>query len=127
MNNFAIAAANIQMVMDVRCSQHQPFKIYNGCDRIVNDNTYVQGNWSDAVNWVGNEWFPVMEQAGLKYSHISFRQAHSVNYQPKKALISWQGSSRHNILRMLNWTPAFQRSPIIERATFKYVMDLTHC
>jgi hypothetical protein len=39
----------------------------NGCDRIVNDNTNVQGNWSDAVEWVGNEWFPMMEKAGLKY------------------------------------------------------------
>ena len=39
----------------------------NNCDRIVNDNTHVQGNWSDAVEWVGNEWFPMMEKAGLKY------------------------------------------------------------
>jgi PAS domain S-box-containing protein len=39
--------------------------------RIVNDNTYVQGNWSDAVEWVGNVWFPMMEKAGLKYfAHI---------------------------------------------------------
>jgi PAS domain S-box-containing protein len=43
----------------------------NNCDRIVNDNTHVMGNWSDAVEWVGNEWFPMMEQAGLKYfAHI---------------------------------------------------------
>jgi hypothetical protein len=29
------------------------------------------GNWSDAVEWVGNEWFPMMEQAGLKFfAHI---------------------------------------------------------
>lgn len=40
-------------------------------DRIVNDNTNVKGNWSDAVDWVGNTWFPMMEQAGLKYfAHI---------------------------------------------------------
>jgi PAS domain S-box-containing protein len=40
-------------------------------DRIVNDNTHVQGNWADAVDWVGNIWFPMMEQAGLKYfAHI---------------------------------------------------------
>jgi PAS domain S-box-containing protein len=43
----------------------------HGVDRIVNDNTHVQGNWSDAVDWVGNTWFPMMEQAGLKYfAHI---------------------------------------------------------
>ncbi|MDB5025271.1 MAG: hypothetical protein JWP78_3026 [Mucilaginibacter sp.] len=43
----------------------------NQCDRIVNDNTHVLGNWSDAVEWVGNEWFPMMERAGLRYfAHI---------------------------------------------------------
>jgi len=41
------------------------------CDRVINDNTRVQGNWSEAVDWVGNTWFPMMEQAGLRYfAHI---------------------------------------------------------
>jgi PAS domain S-box-containing protein len=39
----------------------------NQCDRIVNDNTHVMGNWSEATDWVGNVWFPMMERAGLKY------------------------------------------------------------
>jgi PAS domain S-box-containing protein len=43
----------------------------NNCDRVVNDNTYVLGNWSEATDWVGNTWFPMMEKAGLKYfAHI---------------------------------------------------------
>lgn len=43
----------------------------NSCDRIVNDNTHVLGNWSEAADWVGNTWFPMMEQAGLKYfAHV---------------------------------------------------------
>ena len=43
----------------------------NHCDRIVNDNTHVLGNWSEAVEWVGNVWFPMMSQAGLKYfAHV---------------------------------------------------------
>lgn len=43
----------------------------NNCDRVVNDNTHVLGNWSEAVEWVGNIWFPMMEQAGLKYfAHV---------------------------------------------------------
>lgn len=37
------------------------------CDRVINDNTNVQGNWSEAVDWVGNTWFPMMEKAGLRY------------------------------------------------------------
>lgn len=36
-------------------------------DRIVNDNSHVLGNWADAVDWVGNIWFPMMERAGLRY------------------------------------------------------------
>jgi PAS domain S-box-containing protein len=43
----------------------------NQCDRVVNDNTHVLGNWSEATDWVGNVWFPMMEQAGMKYfAHI---------------------------------------------------------
>jgi hypothetical protein len=43
----------------------------NKCTRVVNDNTNVKGNWSDAVDWVGEVWFPMMEKAGLKYfAHI---------------------------------------------------------
>ena len=33
---------------------------------ILNDNRHVIGDWSDASNWVGTEWFPLMEKAGLK-------------------------------------------------------------
>jgi PAS domain S-box-containing protein len=35
--------------------------------KIVNDNTHVLGSWSEAVEWTGNTWFPLMEKAGLKY------------------------------------------------------------
>jgi len=43
----------------------------NKSDRIVNDNTHVLGNWSEATDWVGNIWFPLMGNAGLKYfAHI---------------------------------------------------------
>jgi PAS domain S-box-containing protein len=41
------------------------------CNRIVNDNTNVLGSWSEAADWVGNIWFPMMEEAGLTYfAHI---------------------------------------------------------
>jgi len=43
----------------------------NKIDRIVNDNTHVLGNWSEAAEWVGNIWFPMMEKSGLKYfAHV---------------------------------------------------------
>lgn len=43
----------------------------NKCDRVLNDNTHVLGNWSEAAEWVGNSWFPMMEKAGMKYfAHV---------------------------------------------------------
>jgi hypothetical protein len=49
------------------CMRMLEYLELNHCDRIVNDNSRVQGNWSEAVEWVGHVWFPMMEQAGLKY------------------------------------------------------------
>jgi signal transduction histidine kinase len=39
----------------------------SGFNKVLNDNTHVMGTWSDAAEWVGEEWFPMMEAAGLKY------------------------------------------------------------
>lgn len=35
------------------------------CYRILNDNTNVEGIWSGASTWVGKDWFPRMQEAGL--------------------------------------------------------------
>ncbi|WP_207535967.1 PAS domain-containing protein [Desertivirga arenae] len=35
--------------------------------KVLNDNTHVMGTWSEAAEWVGKEWFPMMEEAGLCY------------------------------------------------------------
>lgn len=37
---------------------------------ILNDNTLVQGSWSEASEWVGKEFFPILEKAGV--SHIAW-------------------------------------------------------
>ncbi|MBC7914157.1 MAG: PAS domain-containing sensor histidine kinase [Pyrinomonadaceae bacterium] len=39
----------------------------NKCSAILNDNTNVKGNWSEAADWAGGTWFPMMEREGLKY------------------------------------------------------------
>ena len=39
----------------------------NGCTKILNDNREVLGTWSDALEWVGKTWFPIVEKAGLKH------------------------------------------------------------
>ncbi len=35
--------------------------------KACNDNSNVLGTWSEAVDWAGNEFFPLLEQAGLHY------------------------------------------------------------
>lgn len=37
------------------------------CYRILNDNTYVEGQWSAAAKWGANVWLPAMFAAGLTY------------------------------------------------------------
>ncbi len=39
----------------------------NQCYKVINDNRNIQGTWSEAAEWVGREWFPMMEEAGLRY------------------------------------------------------------
>jgi two-component system CheB/CheR fusion protein len=48
-------------------------------EKILNDNSHVLGTWSDASDWVGEVWFPMMEKAGLRhfawiYSPAAFSQ-----------------------------------------------------
>jgi PAS domain S-box-containing protein len=39
----------------------------NTVDKVLNSNIHVQGNWSEAADWSNTEWFPAMENAGLRY------------------------------------------------------------
>ncbi|MEP6713402.1 MAG: PAS domain-containing sensor histidine kinase [Ferruginibacter sp.] len=39
----------------------------NNCTKVLNDNTNVLGNWSEAVDWGAGVWFPAMQQAGLQF------------------------------------------------------------
>lgn len=38
-----------------------------GLVKVLNDNSHVLGIWTPAAHWVGTNWFPRMEAAGLKY------------------------------------------------------------
>ncbi|MFB0497205.1 PAS domain S-box-containing protein [Mucilaginibacter sp. OAE612] len=38
----------------------------NDCRWVLNDNTHVKGNWSEASDWGAEYWFPAMAEAGLK-------------------------------------------------------------
>jgi len=35
-------------------------------DSVLNDNTHVLGAWRAATDWVANDWFPRMKEAGLR-------------------------------------------------------------
>ncbi|WP_342646953.1 PAS domain-containing sensor histidine kinase [Mucilaginibacter sp. CSA2-8R] len=37
------------------------------CSKVLNDNTLVMGNWSEAADWGGQYWFPAMQDAGLRH------------------------------------------------------------
>lgn len=37
------------------------------CNKIVNDNREVLGTWSEASEWVGESFFPLLEKAGIEY------------------------------------------------------------
>ncbi|QEM02575.1 hypothetical protein DIU31_003235 [Mucilaginibacter rubeus] len=38
----------------------------NRCSPVLNNNTLVKGNWSEASDWGAEVWFPAMAKAGLK-------------------------------------------------------------
>jgi PAS domain S-box-containing protein len=39
----------------------------NKVSKVLNDNTNVLGNWSEASDWGGTFWFPEMQKAGLEF------------------------------------------------------------
>ena len=51
------------------------------CQKILNDNTEVTSNWSDASNWVATNWLPRMAEAGLRY----FAWVYSKNQESNQA------------------------------------------
>ncbi|MFT2009408.1 hypothetical protein ACMA1I_12090 [Pontibacter sp. 13R65] len=49
------------------CEKILFFMKERGCSKVLNDNTNVEGIWSTASKWVGQDWFPRMKNAGLLY------------------------------------------------------------
>lgn len=39
----------------------------NSCTKVLNDNSSVMGNWSEASDWGATYWFPAMKEAGLQH------------------------------------------------------------
>ncbi|SNR82631.1 MULTISPECIES: hypothetical protein [Hymenobacter] len=65
------------------------------CSKVLNDNTEVTSMWSDASEWVGATWFPMMADAGLEY----FAWVYSSNvYSRLSADLSMQHTTRPIVL-----------------------------
>ena len=37
-----------------------------GVSKILADNTFVEGTWADATEWVAKEFYPMMDEAGIR-------------------------------------------------------------
>jgi signal transduction histidine kinase len=84
----------------------------HGVKRVINDNTHVQGNWSQAVDWVGNVWFPMMEKAGLRYFAHIFSPSTFSQLSARKSIdimagiVTTQYFTEHALAR--EWISGFQ-------------------
>lgn len=74
-----ISCDDQQEWMEVNWTGHQHFKSVqngglqmiellksSGLKKVLNDNREVLGNWSEASDWAGKVWFPMMIEAGLQ-------------------------------------------------------------
>lgn len=69
------------------------------CAKVLNDNTEVTSMWSDASEWVGATWFPLMAEAGLEY----FAWVYSPNvYSRLSADLSLKHTTRPIVLAFDN-------------------------
>ncbi|GAB2963776.1 hypothetical protein GCM10027048_36170 [Hymenobacter coalescens] len=57
-NLFTVQAGALKMLELLR---------HERCRKVLNDNRRVQTIWSDASEWGGKVWFPLMAEAGLEY------------------------------------------------------------
>jgi CheY-like chemotaxis protein len=48
------------------CDSILQLMIQQNVDAVLNDNTHVIGAWSNATQWVAENWFPRMKQDGLR-------------------------------------------------------------
>ncbi len=54
--------------------------------KILNDNTHVLGTWSEAADWIGLDYFPMLDNAGLKYFAWTYSPIGFSKLSAKKSL-----------------------------------------
>ncbi len=71
----------VESVMD-GCEKILQFMQERQCYRILNDNTNVEGIWSGASKWMGNNWMKRMYTAGM----VSFVWVYSPSVLSRKSM-----------------------------------------
>jgi hypothetical protein len=61
-----IGFQSTKLVMD-GCETMLKLLKENNCQKVLNDNTLVEGIWSGAARWGASSWFPRMRDAGLEW------------------------------------------------------------
>lgn len=56
--NYNSVVKGCELLLDLMTKNH--------CSLVLNDNSSVKGNWSEASDWGADVWFPAMAKAGLK-------------------------------------------------------------
>lgn len=74
------------------CMQMLEMLKINKCYKVVNDNTNVSGTWSEASEWAGKEWLPLMEEAGLKYFAWIFSPSAFAQLSARKTIDMMEGT-----------------------------------
>jgi PAS domain S-box-containing protein len=74
------------------CMMMLEILINNKADKLLNDNTQVLGTWSEAADWAGTEWLPMMEKAGLKYFAWIVSASAFSHLSAKKSIDVMQGN-----------------------------------
>jgi PAS domain S-box-containing protein len=64
----------------------------NKANKLLNDNTRVLGTWSEASDWAGKEWLPMIENAGLKYFAWIFSPSAFSQLSAKKSVDVMHGN-----------------------------------
>lgn len=68
------------------CKQLLLFVKRHHCGKILNDNRQVLGTWSEAAEWVGEYFFPILGQAGGQFIAWVFSQSAFSKLSAKKTL-----------------------------------------
>lgn len=49
------------------CERILELLIQTGAHKVLNDNTRVLGTWAGAATWGATDWFPRLQQAGMRW------------------------------------------------------------